>query len=77
MIVWYDKEELRTTYHGDLNAMREAGDGLVWDERRIESAFRFGHGTYEDLFESMRNNQEFNIYVDEPLGVLIECKYLD
>jgi hypothetical protein len=55
---------LKKYYNNDPLAMVKAGDGLLWDNDRIRSAFNFGRGTEKDLYRYMNDNKMFCAFYD-------------
>lgn len=63
-IIELDKRYCRECYGGDFKKMLRAGDGLVFDDARIKSAFAFGRGTAEDMRRYMRDNAVYARFYD-------------
>lgn len=55
---------LKQHYNNDPLVMVKAGDGLFWDDKRIRSAFNFGHGTERDLQRYINDNKHFAAFYD-------------
>ena len=63
-ILEISKKYLKEQYNGDIIALIQNKDGLIFDDNKIKKCFNFGNGTTEDFKRYMQDNKAYCKFFD-------------